>query len=102
MQHQNKHTCSICLKNQIKHLEHTLATYVYSYCNMCNISIYFCYIDIKHLQHTSETLETYVCNMLFQRKHLLAASQMEARRRVEDTDVLTSNAGLDGDTQKAV
>ena len=49
----------------MKHLERTLATYVYNHYNMCNISIYFYNIHMKHLQHTSETLETYVCNMCF-------------------------------------
>ena len=52
----------------MKHLEHTLETYVYSHCNMNNILIYFCNIKMKHLQHqdeTSETLETYSCNMGF-------------------------------------
>ena len=52
----------------MKHLEHTLETYVYSHYKMCNILIYFCNIDIQHLQHTSETfetLETYYCNMRF-------------------------------------
>ena len=45
--------------------------------------------------------------MLFQRKHVLAASQMEACRRVEITGVLTdgaelaSNAELGGDAQRA-
>jgi Na+-translocating ferredoxin:NAD+ oxidoreductase RNF subunit RnfB len=54
----------------MKHLEHMLATCVYNYCNICNIPIYFCNIDVKHMQHTSETsetLETYGWNMLFQR-----------------------------------
>jgi hypothetical protein len=41
----------------MKYLEHTLETYVYSHCNMCNIPIYLCNIDIKHLQHTPETSE---------------------------------------------
>ena len=75
LQHPDENTCNIHLI-QMKHLEHTLETYVYSHCNICNIPIYFCNIDIKHLQHTfntPETLETYVCNILFQRKHLLAA-----------------------------
>jgi hypothetical protein len=72
----------------MKHLEHTVETYVYSHCNTCNIKIYFWNIYIKHLQHTSETPETYVCNMLFQHKHLHAAWQMEARRCVEVTTVL--------------
>jgi hypothetical protein len=58
--------CNIHLR-QMKHLEHTLETYVYSHCNMCNILIYFCNTDTKHLQHTSRTSETYVCNMHFQR-----------------------------------
>jgi hypothetical protein len=51
---------------QMKHLKHTLETYMYNHCHMSNILIYFCNIGIKHLQHvskTSETLETYVCNM---------------------------------------
>jgi hypothetical protein len=39
MQHLYKLTYNIHLKKQIKHLEQTLATYVYSYCNICNISI---------------------------------------------------------------
>ena len=41
----------------MKHLEQTLATYMYSHCNICDISIYFCNIHTKHLQHTSETYE---------------------------------------------
>jgi hypothetical protein len=40
-------TCNIHL--EMKHLEHTLETYVYSHYNMCNIPIYFCNIDIQHL-----------------------------------------------------
>ena len=69
MQHPNKHACNIHLEKQMKHLEQTLATYVYSHCNKYNIPIYFCNINIKRLQHiigTSETLETYSCNMRFQ------------------------------------
>ena len=72
LQHPDENTCNIRLI-QMKHLEHTLETYVYKYCNMCNIpiyfyniSIYFCNTDTKHLQHTSEIPETYVCNMHFQ------------------------------------
>ena len=43
----------------LKHLENTLATYVYSHCNICNI-------QMKHLQHTFETakiFETYIYNI---------------------------------------
>ena len=50
----------------MKYLEQTLATYVYSNCNIYNIPIYFCNIYMKHLQHTSETtatIEIYVCNI---------------------------------------
>jgi hypothetical protein len=50
----------------MKHLEQSLATYVYNYCNIYNIWIYFCNIHMKHLQHTSETFETFetdTCNM---------------------------------------
>jgi hypothetical protein len=42
----------------MKHLEQTLATYIYSHCNIRNILIYFCNIHMKYLQHTSETSET--------------------------------------------
>jgi hypothetical protein len=68
-----QNTCNISLE-QMKHLEHTLETYVYSYYNMCNIPIYFCNIDIQHLQHTLETskiLETYYCSMRFQHRNIL-------------------------------
>jgi hypothetical protein len=41
----------------MEHLEQTLATCMYSHCNICNISIYFCYIHVKQLKHTSKTLE---------------------------------------------
>ena len=106
LQHLDDNTCNIRLI-EMKHLEYTIETYVYSHCNMCNIpiyfcniSIYFCNIDIKHVQHTYETLETYVCNMLFQRKHLLVASQMEAPRRVEVTGVLACNTKLGGGAQR--
>ena len=42
----------------MKYLEPTLETYMYSHCNMCNILVYFCNIDVKHLQNTFETSET--------------------------------------------
>ena len=66
IQRPDKHTYNIRLKKQMKHLEQTLATYVYNHCNICNVLIYFCNIYMKHLQHaykTPKTLETYVCNM---------------------------------------
>jgi hypothetical protein len=72
----------------MKHLERTLATYVYKHCNMCNITIYFCNIHMKHLQHTSEIFETikiYSCNMRFQRNMSFATRQnggSSPRRRV--------------------
>jgi hypothetical protein len=37
---------------QLKHLENTLATYVYSHCNICNI-------QMKHMQHPNEN----ICNI---------------------------------------
>jgi hypothetical protein len=55
-------------ETQMIQWEQMLATYVYSYCNICNIPIYFCNIDLKHLQHTAETceiLEMYASNMCF-------------------------------------
>jgi hypothetical protein len=64
---------------QMKHFQQTLATYVYSYCNICNIRIYFCNIYMKYLQHTSETsekIEMYVCNMRFQRNISLMRSRV--------------------------
>jgi hypothetical protein len=88
MQHPKKHTCNVYLKKHMKHLEQILATYMYSYCNMCNIPIYFCNIHLKHLQHTSETSETiklYACNMRFQRNISLLLGRMKARWRVEFT-----------------
>jgi len=59
MQHPDKHTCNVRLKNT----DETLGT------DTCNIRvqplqhmqhppIYLCNIHIKHLQHTSETLAT--------------------------------------------
>ena len=68
MQHPDETLANIRLENEMKHLEHTLETYVYSHSNMCNIPIYFCNIKMKHLQYpdkTSETLETYYCNIGF-------------------------------------
>jgi hypothetical protein len=70
MQHPNKCTCNIRLeKTQMKHWKQKLATYVFNYCNIYNIAIYFCNFSMKHLKHTSktlETLETYACNMGFE------------------------------------
>jgi hypothetical protein len=70
MQHPNKHTCNIRLeKTHMKHWKQKLATYMFNYCNVCNIAIYFCNFSVKYLQHTSktlETLETYACNMGFE------------------------------------
>jgi hypothetical protein len=65
LQHPDKNTCNMRMI-QIKYLEYTLQTYVYSHCNIRNILIYFCNTGTKHLQHTSKTLKTYVCNMRFQ------------------------------------
>jgi hypothetical protein len=68
MQHLDETLANIRLENMMKHLEHTLETYVYSKCNVCNISIYLCNIKMKHLQYldeTPETLEAYYCNMGF-------------------------------------
>jgi hypothetical protein len=68
MQHPEKTLANICLEIKMKHLEHTLETYVYSHCNMCNISIYFFNMKIKHLQHpdeTSEILKIYSYNISF-------------------------------------
>ena len=47
-----QNTCNIYLE-QMKHLKHTLETYVYNHYNMCNVAIYFCNIQTKHLQHSS-------------------------------------------------
>jgi len=47
---------------QMKHIEHTLKTYVFSHCNICNI-ISFCNIKVKqmkHMKHTDEMRETYI------------------------------------------
>ena len=71
---------------QMKHLEHTLQTYVHSYCNICNISFYFCNTDTKYLQHTSETPETYVWTCAFTATSPCCLG-MEARCRVEFTGV---------------
>ena len=57
---------------------------------MCNIPIYFCNIDIKQLQHNYETFETVdadACNMRFQHIISLVLGRIEARRRVEFTDI---------------
>ena len=70
----------------------TIATYTTSRCTFARL---------QHTFETPETLKTYVCNMLFHRKHLLVASQMEAHRRVEVTGVLADNAKLGGGAQKA-
>jgi hypothetical protein len=88
----NKHTCNKRLKKQGKHLERMLATYVYDYCNMCNITIYFCNIHMEHLQHTSEifeTIKTYSCNIRFQCNISLLLGRMEAHRCV----VFTGGSG---------
>jgi hypothetical protein len=63
----------------MKHLERTLATYVYNHCNKCNITIYFCNIHIKHLQHTSETIEIYTYNIRFQCNISLLLGGIEPR-----------------------
>ena len=79
--HPDETLANIRLENEMKHLEHTLETYVYSHCNMCNVPIYFCNIKMKHLQHldkTSETLKTYACNMGFQRNVIVLLGRMEA------------------------
>jgi hypothetical protein len=69
----------------MKHLKQTLAAYVYSHCNICNIPIYFYNIYMKHLQHTSETsatIETYVCNMGERPRQVHFGRQGGTQRRV--------------------
>jgi hypothetical protein len=51
MQHPDETLANIRLENEMKHLKHTLETYMYSHCNMCNISIYLCNIKMKYLKH---------------------------------------------------
>jgi hypothetical protein len=89
VQHPDKKTCIILLE-QIKHLKHTLETYMYSHYNCAisqftlflrHIPIYFCNIDIQRLQHISEILETNYCNMRFQCSICLLLGRMEACRR---------------------
>jgi hypothetical protein len=55
MRHPDETLANIRLEKEIKYLEHTLETYLYSHFNMCNISIYFCNIKMKHLKHTLAT-----------------------------------------------
>jgi hypothetical protein len=78
MQYLDETLANIHLKNEMKHFEHKLETYVYSHCNMCNISIYFCNIKMKHtcnihmkhLKHLKHTLATWAL-----------LGRMEARQR---------------------
>jgi hypothetical protein len=42
----------------VKHLKHRLATCVFCHCNIYNIQIYFCNIQMKHLKQRCETPET--------------------------------------------
>ena len=67
----------------MKHLKHILVTCVYSHCNICNIQIYFCNVQMKLLKHTSETLETYAYNMRFQRNMYLLLGRVEACRHTK-------------------
>ena len=89
MQHPDKHTYKLCLKKQMKHLEQTFATYVYSHCNICNILIYFCNIHmntcnipLKHLKHLKHMLATCAFSAISP-----CCFGMEASRRVEFTSV---------------
>jgi hypothetical protein len=64
MQHPDETPANIRLKKQMKHSEHTLETYMYSHCNMCNILIYFCNIKMKHLKHLKHTFATWAFNAM--------------------------------------
>ena len=65
MQHPDETLAKIRLENEMKHVEHTLETYVYSHCNMCNIMFYFYNINIqmKHMKHLKHKLVTSVVQM---------------------------------------
>jgi hypothetical protein len=82
----------------MKHLEQTLATYVYNHYNMCNITIYFCNIYMKYLQHISET---YSLQHALSRNIFLLLGRMEARRCVVFTEG-SSPAALVGDRPVAM
>jgi uncharacterized membrane protein YGL010W len=77
---------------QMKHLEHTLETYAYSHRNMCNITIYFCNIDIKHLKHAFAT-----CS--FSTNISLLLQRMEACQHVEVIGVLAGSSELAGNAE---
>jgi hypothetical protein len=52
---------------QMKHLEYTLETYVYSHYNICNILTYFCNIDIQHLQQLKHNIARCAFSVAFAR-----------------------------------
>ena len=88
----------------MKYFKQTLATYMYSHCNMCNIPIYFCNIYMKQLQHTSETsetLDTHFCNMCFQLNISSLLGRMEAHWHADFTGVeLVGGAKLAAPVEK--
>jgi hypothetical protein len=63
----------------MKHLEHTLATYVYSHCNICNIRIYFCNI-YKHLKHTFATCAFSVTSTSYLDEWRLVDTKLDAAK----------------------
>jgi hypothetical protein len=61
----------------MKHLEPTLETFVYSYCNMCNIPIYFCNSDVIHWQQRPlKRLKHTLATCAFQRNIILLLGGM--------------------------
>ena len=63
-------------------MKHTLATYVYSHCNICNTRSTFATSRYTHMQHTSETHKTYGCNMCSSTcSTIIEARSSGARRR---------------------
>jgi hypothetical protein len=77
LQHLDESTCNIRVIEMGIHLEHTLETYVYRHCNMCNTPIYFCNIPTYFCNFGTKPynirLKTYVCSMRFFVQHLLVA-----------------------------
>jgi hypothetical protein len=88
MQHLNKHTCNVHLKKKMKHLERTLATYVYNIATRATsrsiLATSICNTYNKPLKHLKQLKHTFATCAFNTTSPLLG--RMEARQCVVFTE----------------
>ena len=77
-------------EKQLKHFEQTLATYVYSHCNICNIHMKQCNMRMKHLKHTLATCAFSATSSCCLAESRLVDAELDAHTKLDATEVASA------------